>query len=88
MSNNFQGLKREGGFGLFDEFIKYFLYTNFNMSNEQMKSNIWKLHLYQIFGAANLSMPIIVLYYLNNGLSLTEVATFASIMAILVLFLS
>jgi MFS family permease len=57
------------------------------MAKESIKSNIWKLNLYQMLGAANLSMPIIVLYFMNNGLSLTQVASFATVMSILALLL-
>jgi MFS family permease len=57
------------------------------MNKNPLESNIWKLNLYQMLGSANLSMPIIVLFFMNNDLSLIQIASFATVMSTLALLL-
>jgi len=55
------------------------------MKTEQQKleSNIWKFYLYQILYSLMFFTPIIVLFYQNNGLSLTQIMTIQSINSVL-----
>ncbi len=49
----------------------------------KIKNNIWKFYLYQIFASMFFAVPIIVLFWQNNWLSLTEIMILQSIFAIL-----
>lgn len=42
-------------------------------SESAMRSNLWKLYLIQLFTGASIAMPIIVLFFTEQGLSLTQV---------------
>lgn len=53
----------------------------------KLESNIWKFYLYKIFFGIFFSVPIIVLFWQKNGLSLTEVMILQSIYSLLVVFL-
>lgn len=50
-----------------------------------VRSNVWKLTLFSILGSANLTMPIIALYYMGKGLSLAQIGSLAAVMAVAVL---
>jgi MFS family permease len=41
---------------------------------KSLESNIWKIHVRKILSSFTLFTPIIVLFFLDNGLSMTEVA--------------
>jgi MFS family permease len=56
-------------------------------NTQRLNLNIKNLRLLQIIASANFAMPIIVLYYLNHGLSLFQIASFATVMSIIVLLL-
>jgi len=56
-------------------------------TKSKLRSNIWKYYLYEIFAGMFFSIPIIVLFWQNNGLSLTEVMVLQSIFAIIVVAL-
>lgn len=46
---------------------------------EKLESNIWKFYLYEILYSLMFFTPIIVLFYQNNGLSLTQIMIIQSI---------
>lgn len=52
-----------------------------------MKGNIWKFYLYQTLSGMFFSVPVMVLFWQDNGLSLTEVMILQSIFAILAVIL-
>lgn len=54
---------------------------------QKLKSNINKFYLYKIFSGMFFSVPIMVLFWQNNGLSLTQVMLLQSIFAILTVIL-
>ena len=47
----------------------------------KLRSNIWKYYLHEIFAGMFFSIPVIVLFWQNNGLTLTEVMILQSIFA-------
>jgi len=49
-----------------------------------LKNNIWKLYLHKILGGMFFSVPVMVLFWQDNGLSLTEIMILQSIFSILV----
>ncbi|MEN8252722.1 MAG: MFS transporter, partial [Patescibacteria group bacterium] len=50
---------------------------------QKLENNIKKVYLYQILGGIFFSIPVIVLFWQENGLSLTEIMVLQSIYAIL-----
>ena len=52
-----------------------------------LESNIWKYYLFKILSTALFAAPIIVLFYQENGLSLTEIMILQSIFSITIVFL-
>jgi MFS family permease len=52
-----------------------------------LKSNIWKFYLFQAFRNLAFFVPIIVLFWQDNGLSLTEIMILQSIFAISIVLL-
>ena len=50
----------------------------------KLRSNIWKYYLHEIFAGMFFSIPVIVLFWQNNGLTLTEVMILQSIFAVIV----
>jgi hypothetical protein len=52
-----------------------------------IKNNIWKLYLYKILSGMLFSVPIMVLFWQQNGLSLTDIMILQSIFAIFVVIL-
>ena len=58
------------------------------MSREStLNSNIWKFYLYKIFEGMFFAVPIIVLFWQDNGLTLTQIMILQSIFAISVVIL-
>lgn len=55
--------------------------------NSKLRSNIWKYYLQEILLGMFFSIPIIVLFWQNNGLSLTEIMILQSIFAVMVVVL-
>ncbi len=63
---------------------KWKLFVNNMKSNEKkLHYNLWKIYLYEIFASMFFSIPVIVLFWQHNGLSLTEVMVLQSIFAII-----
>lgn len=57
------------------------------VKDQKMKSNIWKIYLFEVLAGMFFSVPIMVLFWQDNGLSLTEVMILQSIFAILTVIL-
>ncbi len=53
-------------------------------TESKLRSNIWKYYLFEIFAGMFFAIPVIVLFWQNNGLTLTEIMILQSIFAILV----
>lgn len=53
----------------------------------KLKSNIWKFYLFDIFAAMIFAVPIIVLFWQDNGLSLTQVMILQSIFSLMIVIL-
>jgi MFS family permease len=54
---------------------------------KQLESNIWKFYIFQIFRNMVFFLPIIVLFWQANGLSMTEIMLLQSIYAICIVIL-
>jgi MFS family permease len=54
---------------------------------QNLKGNIWKIYLFQVLSSMFFSVPIMVLFWQDNGLSLTQVMLLQSVFAILVVLL-
>lgn len=54
---------------------------------QRLKGNIWKFYLHEIFAGMFFSIPVIVLFWQKNGLSLTEVMILQSFFSILAVVL-
>ncbi len=54
---------------------------------KSLQSNIWKYYLRQFFAGMFFSVPVIVLFWQENGLSITEIMVLQSIFAIAVVVL-
>src|SRR3989344_6835397 len=52
-----------------------------------IKSNIWKMYLYTFFISLSFFTPVIVLFWQDNGLSLTKIMLLQSIFSIAVVVL-
>lgn len=50
---------------------------------EKLESNIWKFYLFEVLYSLMFFTPIIVLFYQDNGLSLTQIMTIQSIISVL-----
>jgi MFS family permease len=50
---------------------------------KRLQSNIWKFYLHEILAGMYFSVPIMVLFWQDNGLSLTEVMVLQSLFAIM-----
>lgn len=61
--------------------------NNVKATERNLKNNIWKFYLYNIFVGMFFSVPIMVLFWQDNGLSLTKVMLLQSIFAILTVIL-
>ena len=57
------------------------------VKNQNLKSNLWKIYLFKVFAGMFFSIPIFVLFWQENGLSLTQVMILQSIFAILTVIL-
>lgn len=56
-----------------------------NISEQKsLRSNIWKFYAFDIFAGMFFAVPIIVLFWQDNGLNLTEVMLLQSVFAILI----
>jgi len=58
-----------------------------NLEMRGLKSNIWKLYLFKIFFGFFVSLPIIVLFWKNNGLSMFQVMMLQSLFSVAVIVL-
>ncbi len=54
---------------------------------EKLKSNIWKFYLFQAFSALAFFVPIIVLFWQENGLNLTQIMILQSLFSLTVVLL-
>jgi MFS family permease len=54
---------------------------------KKLKSNIWKFYIFQIFRNLAFFLPVIVLFWQDNGLSMTEIMLLQSIFAISIVLL-
>ena len=61
--------------------------NNMEAKKQNLKANIWKIYLFEILAGMFFSIPIIVLFWQNNGLSLTEVMVLQSIFAVITVIL-
>jgi len=59
---------------------------NFDIT-QRLKGNIWKFYLHEILAGMFFSIPVIVLFWQKNGLSLTEVMILQSFFSILAVVL-
>ncbi len=57
------------------------------MNEKKLQANIWKYYLRQFFGGMLFVVPVIVLFWQENGLSITEIMVLQSIYAIVVVLL-
>ncbi len=58
-----------------------------NTEREKLKSNIWKFYFFDIFGAMLFVVPIIVLFWQENGLNLTQIMILQSLFSIAMVIL-
>ncbi|MCK5333917.1 MAG: MFS transporter [Candidatus Aenigmarchaeota archaeon] len=56
-------------------------------SEQKLKSNIWKFYLLQIFGSMVFFVPIVVLFWQENGLNLTQIMILQSLFSLAVVVL-
>lgn len=54
---------------------------------KKLESNIWKLNLYMVLYSLVLYIPIIVLFYQDNGLSMAQIMIIQSISSLLIILL-
>ena len=58
-----------------------------NVNTVKLESNIWKMHLYMILYSLMFFTPIVVLFYQDNGLSLTQIMIIQSISSLIFVLL-
>jgi MFS family permease len=58
-----------------------------NRVEKKLESNIWKLYLYMVLYSMVFYIPIIVLFYLDNGLSMVQIMTIQSLSSLLFIIL-
>ncbi len=58
-----------------------------SLRQAKVRSNIWKFYLFDILGAMLFALPIIVLFWQDNGLSLTQIMILQSLFAIAMVIL-
>ncbi|MBS3137241.1 MFS transporter [Candidatus Woesearchaeota archaeon] len=58
-----------------------------NNEKQKLEANIWKFYLFDIFEAMLFAVPIIVLFWQENGLSLTQIMILQSLFAIAIVLL-
>jgi len=56
-------------------------------SKEKLRSNIWKFYLFDIFAGMLFAIPVIVLFWQENGLSLTQIMILQSFFSLLLVVL-
>ncbi|HII29524.1 hypothetical protein COV22_02165 [Candidatus Woesearchaeota archaeon CG10_big_fil_rev_8_21_14_0_10_47_5] len=56
-------------------------------NDRQLRANIWKFYLFQVFSCLAFFTPIIVLFWQDNGLSLTQIMILQSLYALSVVIL-
>lgn len=61
--------------------------TKSSIKNQKLTSNIWKIYLFEILSGMFFSVPIMVLFWQDNGLSLSKIMILQSIYSILVVIL-
>jgi len=54
---------------------------------QKLKSNIWKFYLFQAFSALAFFVPVIVLFWQENGLNLTQIMILQSLFSLTVVLL-
>ena len=54
---------------------------------ETIQSNLWKIYLYKILEGMYFAVPIIVLYYQSNGITLAQIMILQSFCAVLIVIL-
>lgn len=54
---------------------------------QELKSNIWKFYIYQIFSSLAFFVPVIVLFWQENGLSLTQIMILQSLFSVAIVLL-
>lgn len=57
------------------------------IEKESLQSNIWKFYLFYIFGGLSFFFPIVVLFWQDNGLNLTQIMILQSLFSITVVLL-
>ncbi len=57
------------------------------IEKQKLSRNIWKFYLFDIFAAMLFAVPVIVLFWQNNGLSLTQIMILQSLFAIMMVVL-
>lgn len=58
-----------------------------NLIRQNLQSNIWKFYFYQILQGMFFAIPVIVLFWQENGLSVTQIMILQSIFAIFMVIL-
>ena len=58
-----------------------------NTLKQKLKSNIWKFYLFDVFGGMFFAVPIIALFWLDNGLNLTQIMILQSLFSIVIILL-
>ena len=57
------------------------------IDKKKLENNIWKIYAYQSLAGVFFSMPIVVLFWRDNGLSLTNIMTLQAMFALFVVIL-
>jgi len=59
-----------------------------NPTKKQLEANIWKFYLYRAFGSGiAFAIPTIVIFWQDNGLSLTQIMILQSLFSVMAIFL-
>jgi len=58
-----------------------------DIGQQKLKSNIWKFYLFQVFAGLSFFLPIIVLFWQDNGLNLTQIMILQSFYSLTVVVL-
>ena len=58
-----------------------------NVEKQKLKNNIWKFYLFQILTGLFFATPIIVLFWMDNGLNLTQIMILQSLFSLTVVVL-
>ena len=57
------------------------------IEQQKLKRNIWKIYLFNIFSSLTFFVPIIVLFWQDNGLNLTQIMILQSLFALAIVIL-